>query len=221
MNRSLCCIGKRMSGALGMNTHTTTRNRSQQAGFVLVASLILMVVITLIGVAMFRGVSLQEKVAGNLRQKQVAFDIAQNTLIFGQNFLSPPPPATAPTAVACSNAAATIGQAPNTPVVCTKTSAYPPDEATLVAALSGGAAGTPYTPGGNAALTVNATGGANAVYALPRLSIQLIGNQAGTGNPLYRLTAVAWGGSKNSLAVVQSTFALGGGAGGAKDLGSL
>ncbi len=206
---------------IGMQTRMTTNSRRQQMGFVLIASLILMVVITLIGVAMFRGVSLQEKVASNLRQKQVAFDIAQNTLIFGQGFLSPPPPATAPTPVACADAAATIGQAPNTPIVCTQTSSYPTDEATLIANLSARTAGTPYNPGGNAALTVNTSGGANTVYALPRLVIQAISNQAGTGNPLYRLTAVAWGGSESSLAVVQSTFALGGGSGGAKNLGSV
>ena len=187
-----------------------------QGGFVLIASLIIMVILTLIAVAMFRGGGLQEKIAGNLREKQRAFDIAQNTLTFGQNWIS----ANAPTPVACANAAATNGQVANTPVVCTQTSVYPSGTDTLMADLQSETAGTPYTPGGNAALSISQNGGLNTVYALPRLFIQNIGQQAGTGNTLYRLTAIAWGGNDSAVAIVQSIYAIPASSG-AKDLGSI
>ncbi|MDY0331222.1 MAG: PilX N-terminal domain-containing pilus assembly protein [Thiomonas sp.] len=176
----------------------------RQSGFVLIASLILMVVLTLIAVAMFRGGGEQEKIAGNLREKQRAFDIAQNTLTFGQNWLS----VNTPAPIDCTDAAATRG-ANNTPVVCTQTSVYPIDANALMTDLQAQAAGTPYTPSGKAALTVSTTGGNDTVYALPRLFIQSIGNQAGTGNPLYRLTAIGWGGNDSAVAIVQSIYALG------------
>lgn len=197
-------------------TAFTSRRHRGQNGFVLIASLIIMVVITLIAVAMFRGGGLQEKISGNLREKQRAFDIAQNTLTFGQNWLN----ANAPAPVACANAAATNSQAANTPVVCAETSVYPADASALMTDLKAETAGTPYNPSGKAALTVSTTGGNDTVYAQPRLFIQSIGNQAGTGNPLYRLTAIAWGGNDSTVAIVQSIYALPA-ASGAKDLGSL
>ncbi len=194
----------------------TSRPRRGQNGFVLIASLILMVVITLIAVAMFRGSGLQEKIADNLREKQRAFDIAQNTLTFGQNWLS----ANAPAPIACADAAATHSHVANTPVVCTQTSAYPPDTSTLMTDLQTETAGTTYTPSGKAALTISQNGGQDTIYAYPRLFIQNIGIQAGTGSPLYRLTAVAWGGNSSTVAIVQSIYALPA-APGAKDLGSI
>lgn len=188
-----------------------------QGGFVLIASLIIMVILTLIAVAMFRGGGLQEKIAGNLREKQRAFDIAQNTLTFGQNWIS----ANAPVPIACANAAASNSGVANTPVVCTQTSVYPASTDTLMADLQSETAGTPYTPGGNAALDISQNGGRlNTIYALPRLFIQNIGQQAGTGNTLYRLTAIAWGGNDSAVAIVQSIYALPA-ASGAKDLGSI
>ena len=187
-----------------------------QGGFVLIASLIIMVILTLLAAAMFRGGSLQEKIAGNLREKQRAFDIAQNTLTFGQNWIS----ANAPAPVNCDNAAATKGQIANTPVVCSLASVYPASADTLMADLQSETAGTPYTPGGNAALKISQTGGQGTVYALPRLFIQAIGQQAGTGNNLYRLTAIAWGGNQSAVAIVQSIFAVPASSG-ARDLGSI
>jgi type IV pilus assembly protein PilX len=61
-----------------------------QRGFALIASLLILVILTLLGVSMFSGVGLQEKMAGNLRTKMRALDAANAALAAGeQNLLRP------------------------------------------------------------------------------------------------------------------------------------
>ncbi|TLY57154.1 MAG: hypothetical protein E6K52_15005 [Gammaproteobacteria bacterium] len=50
---------------------------SGQRGMVLISSLLLLLIITILGVSMFRSFSIQEKVAGNVREKQRALQAAE------------------------------------------------------------------------------------------------------------------------------------------------
>src|SRR5207237_2847533 len=50
---------------------------SGQRGMVLISSLLLLLIITILGVGMFRSFSVQEKVAGNVREKQRALQAAE------------------------------------------------------------------------------------------------------------------------------------------------
>lgn len=62
----------------------------RQRGFALIASLLILVILTLLGVSMFSGVGLQERMAGNLRTKTRALDAANAALAAAeQNLLKP------------------------------------------------------------------------------------------------------------------------------------
>jgi type IV pilus assembly protein PilX len=58
--------------------HTTTTNK--QAGSVLIISLIMLVAMTLIGITAMRTSVLEEKMAGNMRDKELAFQAAEAAL---------------------------------------------------------------------------------------------------------------------------------------------
>src|SRR6185437_9792081 len=56
-------------------------------GMVLITTLLLLVVVTLLGLAMFRGVGLQTRVAGNVMDKQRALQAATSTEGYGEQWL--------------------------------------------------------------------------------------------------------------------------------------
>ena len=79
-----------------------------QRGMVLITSLLLLVVVTIIALSMFRSFGIQEKIAGNMREKQRALQAAVSAQQYAENWLSSN--ATAAT-VPCSNLlSANIGQ---------------------------------------------------------------------------------------------------------------
>ncbi len=60
----------------------------QQRGAVLVISLIILLLMTIIGVSAMQGTTLQEKMAGNLRDGNIAFQAAEAALRDAENYLS-------------------------------------------------------------------------------------------------------------------------------------
>lgn len=65
-----------------MNTSTPV-NQRQQSGVALVISLMLLVAVTLVGLASIRGTALQEQMAGNHYDREVAFQAAEAALVLG------------------------------------------------------------------------------------------------------------------------------------------
>src|ERR1700692_1127726 len=59
-----------------------------QRGLVLVTSLLLLVVVTLLAVGMFRSFGLDEKIAGNVREKQRAVSAAETAEQFAEYWLA-------------------------------------------------------------------------------------------------------------------------------------
>lgn len=59
---------------------TLTLTKSNQRGVVLVASLLVLLVVTVIGTSTFRDVGLQEKMAGNFRVKARTFEVTNSAL---------------------------------------------------------------------------------------------------------------------------------------------
>src|ERR1700719_4629228 len=57
--------------------HEISPMKSQQRGMVWVTALLLLVVVTLLAVGMFRSFGLDEKIAGNVREKQRALSAAE------------------------------------------------------------------------------------------------------------------------------------------------
>ena len=65
------------------------QNLDKQSGSVLIISLIILLVLTLIGVAGMRNTTMEEKMTGHLRDKTLAFQAAEAALKRGEQFFSP------------------------------------------------------------------------------------------------------------------------------------
>src|SRR5271163_127073 len=61
--------------------------RAAQCGMVLVSSLLLLIVVTIIALSMFRSFGIQEKIAGNMREKQRALQAAITAEVFAEAWL--------------------------------------------------------------------------------------------------------------------------------------
>lgn len=64
-----------------------SRTLDNQRGAVLVVGLLLLLVLTLVGVASMQMTTLQERMAGNMREQEQAFQGAEAALRAGENFL--------------------------------------------------------------------------------------------------------------------------------------
>ncbi len=189
-------------GSSGMyRTSQRYRQRPAQHGFVLIASLLILIIVTLLGISMFRSYGLQEKIAGNLREKERAFQAAQSTMKFAEQWLTQKNHATAGTPCVGSSTPTAV------PQVCSNPLLYPN---TIPWANSGQQLGVAYNipqPGSTSGtIKVSVTGGADSYYALPRFYIQNIGPSIGKQGTLFRITTVGWGGNKTAIAVIQSTY---------------
>ena len=65
------------------NQHHTIKN---QRGSILIVSLMILVVLTMIGVSSMSTTSLQERMAGNFRDRQIAFQAAELALAYAEDF---------------------------------------------------------------------------------------------------------------------------------------
>ena len=70
-----------------MNNKAFSNLSHKQSGSVLIISLILLVAMTLIGVTAMRTTVLEEKMAGNMRNKEVAFQAAEATLRAAERYI--------------------------------------------------------------------------------------------------------------------------------------
>ena len=65
------------------------RRCSTQQGMVLVVGLVMVLLITIIGVSAIRGSGLQESMAGNMRDRNIAFQAAESALREGEAIIGP------------------------------------------------------------------------------------------------------------------------------------
>jgi type IV pilus assembly protein PilX len=185
-----------------------------QRGIVMVTSLLLLVVVTIIALSMFRSFGIQEKIAGNMREKQRALQAAISTQQYAENWLGANA-ATAP--VNCANllnARLSQGQ-----ICSNKLAATVGGDVTNVPWRLGGAAagalvGVMFTPDGMTLSTTNSAATASAsnpsYYGAPTFYIADLGVSADPNIPgeIYQVDAVAYGGSSGTAAVVESTYAV-------------
>ncbi len=180
-----------------------------ERGIVLVSSLLLLVVITIIAVSMFRSFGIQERIAGNMREKHRALQAAESAQAYAEWWLTTG--GNASNSIVC--AAGTLNANLNQGQICQNT--LPSiTNVTTVPWLSGAVAiGTDYTPPN---MVVNTTAATGTYYAAPRFYISQLGLAAtGQGN-VYQIDAVGYGGTSDAVAVVESTYLVGTGV---KDLG--
>jgi type IV pilus assembly protein PilX len=185
--------------------------RAHQRGLVLVSSLLLLLVITILALAMFRGSGLAEKIAGNVREKQRALHAAEVAQQYAEWWLSGTTNASlAP--ITCS----TTGNADLTTTqvqICANAITNP---ATVPWTNAGGAqVGFSYYPNNTTATTMSfvETNGSysNTYYLAPAFYIQYMGVGADGAGTVFKIDSVGYGGNQLSVAVVESTYEIGSG----------
>jgi type IV pilus assembly protein PilX len=205
---------------------TIHANLSRQRGVILITAMLLLIVVTIMALSMFRSFGIEERIAGNTRDKQRALNAAVSAQQYAEFQLAS---GTAPISGNCP-----AGVLPNGIEVCTNSPApvftnLPWTSGVIYAQFTS-------NPINGVSNVVSATGSADVYTAgvltksasyvqAPIFYITDLGASAGSPGPtgeVYQIDAVGYGGSTNTVAVVESTFVigtstptnLGGGAGG-------
>jgi type IV pilus assembly protein PilX len=180
-----------------------------QRGMVLVSSLLLLMVVTIIALSMFRSFGIQEKIGGNMREKQRALQAAVSAQQYAENWLSGNASAVP---VTCGNLLnGNIGQGQ---ICSNKLSTVMTDITSLPWTIAGIAVGVTYLPPGMSLSTTTSVSAASLAnptyYATPSFYISDLGPSADPNIPgeIYQVDAVAYGGSQSTAAVVESTYAV-------------
>jgi type IV pilus assembly protein PilX len=164
---------------------------------VLVTALLLLAILTILAVGMFRGITSQERIAGNLREKQRALHVAESAQQYAEWWLATGNNAgTLP--VACDTVLnANLSQMQICSNKLTSVTAPPLQ-------IGGVNQGVTYNPSN--ALTISTTSARETYYMVPRLYIADLGQSADATGEVYRINAVGYGGNPTAVAVVESTF---------------
>jgi type IV pilus assembly protein PilX len=194
--------------------HTQRSMRSRSArGFVLIASLLLLVVMTLIALAMFHSFGIQELVAGNVREKQRAVQSALAAEQYAEIWLTAPGNVLS-NIVDCSTVTLQAYSSTSVPYLCLKPISSVISVTSVPWKISGNEVGFVFFPGASAGagngltstgdMTVSTSGGLNSYYEAPRFYIGLL--SATASQAVFRIDAWSWGGTPNTTAVVEANY---------------
>jgi type IV pilus assembly protein PilX len=186
--------------------------RQKQRGVVLITAMLLLIVVTIMALSMFRSYGVEERLAGNTRDKQRAINAAVSAQQFAEFSLAS---GTTPGSAACA-----AGILPSGIEVCT-----PPPGPAIDFTVLPWAAGVTYTQftntpinGVSNVLAVNGAGTydtATASASYVQAPIYYITDLGPTAlgiipqGEVYQVDALGYGGSSNTVAVVESTFVIG------------
>jgi type IV pilus assembly protein PilX len=178
-------------------------------GMILITSLLLLVVVTLLALAMFHGVGLEYRIAGNNMDKQRSLQAAESAQEYGEQWLMANAPEDYGAAVVWGiPCAAANFSSVTVPVMCSNTLESTLGNANVGSVPWGGSGsslGVSYNPGGD--LTQSSTGGQNTVAQLPVIYVSRLGYDLGTPNSLdFIVDAWSNGGSTSTVSVVESVF---------------
>jgi type IV pilus assembly protein PilX len=169
----------------------------RQRGMVLVTALLLLVVVTLLGVGMFRSFGLDEKIAGNVREKQRALSAAETAEQFAEYWLAN---GHASPGVACTSppVSSAVGQICTTPLANPTTTPWTVGVNYL------------YAPSTATTMNTSTSGGQGTYYQIPQFHIAYLGGTTLNGQPatLYQIDAAGYGGSPDTVAVVEAIYAI-------------
>jgi type IV pilus assembly protein PilX len=188
----------------------TYRSRFAQRGVVLISSLLLLIVVTIIALSLFRSFGVQEKIAGNMREKQRALQAAESAQVFAEVWLSNNGTSVS---VPCAGGRlnGTIGQGQ----ICSNTLPTVVADVTNVPWQIGTQnIGVTFLPTGAALMQISATPVVNlsnpSYFDFPTFYISDMGTSADPNIPgeIYQIDAYGYGGSSNTVAVVESTYAV-------------
>ncbi len=178
-----------------------------QRGMALITSLLLLIIITILALSMFRGFGSQEKIAGNLREKDRALHAAESAQQYGEWWLLQGNNAAAG-AVACAAPvlSANLGQGQ----ICNQTlpNALGLPAGTLIVAVPlPWTLGVTYLPPSMSVTPgVNGPNGDPPYFATPAYYIADLGVANDGLGEAYQVNAYGYGGASTTVAVVESTF---------------
>lgn len=170
------------------------RSRAFEQGMALISALLLLLVTTILGIAMFRSFGLLERIAGNTREKQRALGAAESAQTYAEWWLTSNSGLNATAGVTCATS-------PATATVCSNVLASP-------ASLPWSAGAVSYNPGNT--MTVGAAGTAGDYVSAPLFYISFLGTSydpnSQTTTNTYQIDAAGYAGTSNSTAVVEDTY---------------
>jgi type IV pilus assembly protein PilX len=163
---------------------------SVQRGMALITSLLLLIVVTIMGVSMFRSYGIQERIAGNTRDKQRAINAAVSAQQYAETWLSS---TAAPVAAVCTApVSSAVGQICSNPLPNPLPSSLPWVSHVFFAQFTGAVDQANASP--------------DTYYRQPEYYITDLGPNAGNPGEVYQIDAVGYGGTLNTVAVVESTY---------------
>lgn len=185
----------------------TAGPRSRERGIALITSLLLLLIITILGLSMFRGLGSQEKIAGNLREKDRALHAAESAQQYAEWWLLQGNNA-AIGAVTCSpgqNANLGQGQICNQTLIAAAGLAPPQTAGDVLPPWNLAVA---FTPANMSTYAANQSGssGDPPYFDSPRFYIADLGPAHDGAGEAYQIDAYGYGGSSTTVAVVESTY---------------
>jgi type IV pilus assembly protein PilX len=191
---------------------TRTRSPARQRGVALISSILLLIIITILALSLFRSFGTQEKIAGNLREKERALHAADSTLQYAESWL-----------LQGNNTAVGAGPCPAGTLdanlgqgqICNQSPQQAGWAVTTVGSQPGqtgwtsqaGASQVIFRPPGMS-FTQNVNGASNdpPYFAIPGFYIADVGLAADGAGEAYQIDAYGYGGAAGAVAVVESTY---------------
>jgi len=158
----------------------------------LISGLLLLVVVTLLAMSMFHSYGTQQKIAGTVREKQRALSAAISAQQYAEFWLSN----NLPSAGDCTGT-----KVSTVPQVCKN---YP-DFAVVPWTLGTNEVGVTFA---NFTGPVSGTPTKGTYFDKPRFYVTDLGLWSAGPGEVYQIDAAAWGGSSETVAVVESTYLL-------------
>jgi len=184
-----------------------------ERGIALISALLLLLVITILGLSMFRSFPTQEKIAGNVREKERALHAATSAQQYAEWWLLSNV-ATGDTVCTAQAAPPNANLNPGSIPICSNQLyqllglASPALVGTAVP-WGGGQIGVQYVPiGMTVAGNTLLTAGDSTYAGSPMFYIADLGAAGDAQGEAYQIDAYAYGGSTNTVAVVESVYEL-------------
>jgi type IV pilus assembly protein PilX len=188
-----------------VNAHTSPR-AAVQRGVALISSLLLLLIITILALSMFRSFGTQERIAGNLREKDRALHAAVSAQQYGEWWLTQGSN-TAVGAVACP--VGTLSANQGFSQICNQTPIQAGFNVTQVGTTvptAGWATQVTYVPPTMGVPGLAGTNGDPPYFAAPGFYISDRGVAGDGAGEAYQVDAYGYGSTAGTVAVVESTY---------------
>jgi type IV pilus assembly protein PilX len=182
-----------------VSAHTSSL-AAVQRGVALVSSLLLLIIITILALSMFRSFGTQEKIAGNLREKDRALHAAASAQQYGEWWLTQGNNA-AIGAVTC--AAGTLNANLGQGQICNQTLAQAGYTVTQPGTW---AAQIQYVPPTMGVSGVAGPNGDPPYFGAPAFYVTDLGGAGDGAGEAYQIDAYGYGSTSGTVAVVESTY---------------